>query len=168
VSAKWLAAFVSIILCAGCVDRSLVQASEVPAPAVKLIVLSGEGTSAGLTLDLKLWYQGQQKIRISESSLPWRMQHSLLLLAVCLDGKNRVIQETYSLENPSPNTISLEPGQSLTGSVDLLERFPTLGECVANHEALVFWSFQLKPRESLALPRVNGGVSIAARPANRG
>lgn len=91
------------------------------------------------------------------------MQNSLLLVAVCLDGKNRVIRETYSLENPSPNSISLDPGQALTGSVDLQERFPTLSECVANHEALVFWSFQLKPRGNSALPRINGGVSIAAR-----
>lgn len=166
-SAKWLAAFAAMVLCIGSVDRSMAEAPEAPVQEVQLSVLPSEGASDKLTLDLKLSYRGQQRILISESSLPWRMEHSLLLLAVCLDGKNRVIPETYSLENPSPNAISLEPGQSLMGSVNLSERFPTLRDCVQNHEALVFWSFQLKPRGSSPYPRLNGGVSIATRSGTR-
>src|SRR5688572_27832264 len=97
VSARWLATCASILLCAGCVVQSTAQAAETPEPAVKLTVLPGERKSSGLTLELELRYLGQQKILISETSLPWRMQNSLLLFAVCLDGKNRVIPETYSL-----------------------------------------------------------------------
>ena len=121
---------------------------------------SNDGKSQ-LAFDLE--YVGDKPARIFESNLPWGIRHSLLLVAVCLDGKRSSIAELEYIDDPTPSVVSLQPGQKARGSIDLSDRFPKLGECLAKRDAIIFWSYQFVPVDGAPSTRINGGVQISKR-----
>jgi hypothetical protein len=121
---------------------------------------SNDGKSQ-LAFDLE--YIGHKPARIFESNLPWGIRQSLLLVAICLDGKRSPIEELEYIDDPTPNVVSLQPGQRAHGSIDLSDRFPKLDECLAKRDSVIFWSYQFVPVDGGPSARINGGVQINKR-----
>lgn len=133
-------------------------------PATVRINVAARNANDGKSqLDVDLEYIGDKAVRIFESNLPWGIRRSLLLVAVCLDGKRSQITELEYIDDPTPSVVSLQPGQAAHGSIDLSDRFPKLGECLAKRDALIFWSYEFIPIDGNASPRLNGGVQISKR-----
>ena len=110
-------------------------------------------------LQFELSNTGEKALAVSERSLPWKSHRDLLLVAIPLDAARSPLAAP---DPPSPElptiTLNLDPGDSLTGSVNVSSRFPGLAAAVQKSDVMVFWSHQLRAVENAALPRLTGGV----------
>jgi hypothetical protein len=113
-------------------------------------------------LQFDLQYTGEKPVVVSERSLPWKSPRDLLLVVAPLNSARTRLAELDSPPPAPPQTfLTLNPGDTLAGSVNLSARFPGLTAAIQEGEVIVFWSHQIRSMESPALPRLNGGVVIS-------
>jgi hypothetical protein len=93
-----------------------------------------------------------------EHALPWVGHNSMLLVAVKADAVGTIIEKDSPVDDPGPATVTIPPGQTSTGTIPLVSRFPGFLEALAEREVIVFWSYQCQPVGSAPLPRVAGYV----------
>ena len=128
---------------------------------VQLLFASKSLSDGDVALHIELQYHGTKPVSIYKSDLPWGIRDSLLLVAVCLDATKSVIPAVTYIDDPSPGTLELKPGQKVQGTILLKRRFPTLPECLREKEALIFWSYQLSPiGNEKPIVRTSGGLAI--------
>jgi hypothetical protein len=128
---------------------------------VKLSVRAA--TAPKPVLDIDFEYVGKTSIRIYKSDLPWGIRRSVVLVAMCLNGAQTLIPELEYIDDPTPDIVTIEPGQQFHGTINLEERFTTLDGCLKANDALVFWSYQLSPIEAAPIARVSGGIVVPKR-----
>ncbi len=111
------------------------------------------------SMRFELSYSGEKALLISERSLPWKSPGELLLVAVPLNGGRNLSTAPQSIRSGlAAATLSLNPGDSLSGSVDVSSHFPGLAAAIRETDVMVFWSHQIP--EASALPRLAGGVLL--------
>jgi hypothetical protein len=111
-------------------------------------------------LRVELTYKGDRPIRVDEKELPWGFRGSMLLVAVALNKYSTRLSESYYIDDPIENVITLTPEDRLTGTIYLFNRFPDLTTAAATDDVLLLWSYELKPLDGPSLPRVSGGIVI--------
>jgi len=112
-------------------------------------------------LQFELRYTGDTPLAVTEGSLPWKNPHDLLLVARKLTGAGVSLSETNSPPRDLPSSsFTLNPGDTLSGSVNLSARLPELATAIRESDVILFWSHEVKSADSQALPRLNGGVVI--------
>ncbi len=112
-------------------------------------------------LQFELRYTGETPLVLSEASLPWKNPRDLLLVARQLNVASAPVAERESPGRNVPDAyLTLNPGDTLAGSVNLSVRLPGLGAAIRESDVLVFWSHQIRSADNPALPRLNGGVVI--------
>ena len=111
-------------------------------------------------LNLKLKVGGTSTIKIYESDLPWKVRYKIMLVAALADGSGRVAEPILYISDPGPGTITVQPGETLTGSVNLLTRFRNLEQIVRETDVVIFWSYRLAPINDEPLKRVGGWVLV--------
>jgi len=79
---------------------------------------------------------------------------------IALDPVRSRLQEVQVVDDPSPGDLVLNPGDRVSGVVDLSQRFPDLAAAVRERDVIVFWSYEFKPRGRPAFPRLTGGVIL--------
>lgn len=126
-------------------------------------VVSNDSGDMDRQLLVSLQLRGPAPVSVFLSSLPWGVKQSMLLLAVCLDGRASVLPEAGYIDDPAPGQMRLLPAKVLTGTISLNKRFPSLETCLRDHEALIFWSYQLKTAiaDEPAFPRLSGAVVLS-------
>jgi hypothetical protein len=116
-------------------------------------------------LQFELRYTGDAPLMLDERSLPWKSHRDLLLEAFQLNPAGT------RLAHPSPtnkrelprSALTVNPGDTLSGSVNLSATLPDLGAALQETDVVVFWSHQLRSMDNPSLPRLNGGVVIPRR-----
>jgi hypothetical protein len=112
-------------------------------------------------LQFELAYSGEKPLAVSERSLPWKSHRDLLLVAIPLDAARSPLAAPDPPSPDSPSiTLTLDPGDSLSGGVNVSSRFPDLAAAVQKSDVMVFWSHQLRAVDSATLPRLTGGVLL--------
>jgi hypothetical protein len=112
-------------------------------------------------LQFELSYGGEKPLALSERSLPWESHRDLLLVAIPLDAARSPLAAPDSPSPDLPTTsLTLDPGDSLSGSVNVSSRFPGLTAALQKTDVMVFWSHQLRALEGATLPRLTGGVVL--------
>jgi hypothetical protein len=112
-------------------------------------------------LQFELRYTGETPLVLSEGSLPWRNPRDLLLVACALNASNtRLSAADAPMGSLPPTSVTLNPGDTLSGSVNLTSRLPGLGAAIQASDVILFWSHEMKSADSQTLPRINGGVVI--------
>jgi hypothetical protein len=112
-------------------------------------------------LQFELRYTGEAPLAVTEASLPWKNPNDLLLVARKLTGAGTSLSEANSaVRELPPSSVTLNPGDTLSGSVNLSTRLPELATAVRESDVILFWSQEMKSADSQALPRLNGGVVI--------
>jgi hypothetical protein len=129
------------------------------------IVVKGAASPA-LSLDVELTNSSNEPLEVYEHSLPWVGWYSLLLIAAKTDAPGTVLEKKTPVDDPGPGTTTLQPGQTLKGSISLVDRFPGFVEAVSSRDVIVFWSYQLQPLKGPALPRTAGYVLFPKQPKN--
>jgi hypothetical protein len=134
-----------------------------PGPSDLSLTVSPIRTPNGTwRLQFDLQYVGEKPIVLSERSLPWKSPRDLLLVATPLNSaRTRLAEFDSPAQAPSQAFLTLNPGDTLAGSVNLSARFPGLAAAIQEGEVIVFWSQQIRSMESAGLPRLNGGVVLS-------
>ena len=86
---------------------------------------------------------GRTTIKMSESELPWVGRYSCWFKAFEDDLQGSPLEEAFP---PSDRAITepviiLKPGETMTGRVDIEDRFPTLVEVLKSENVVLFWRY---------------------------
>ena len=125
--------------------------------------VSIEGDLEHDALRIELTSRSSRVFTVYEHSLPWVGQHSLLLIAVTADALGSPIEKLLAIDDPGPATITIEPGQTLGGSISLPSRFPEFCRARSERDVIVFWSYRLEPIDTPAGERLGGFVLFPRR-----
>src|ERR1700731_4885763 len=72
-----------------------------------------------LRLEITLRSGADQSVVINKSQLPWATRYGMVLVAVKFDSE--ALEKVLPVEDPARKQISVQPGQTLTGTLDLME-----------------------------------------------
>ena len=112
-------------------------------------------------LQFDLRYTGETPLVLYEGSLPWKNPPDLLLVACELNAANtRLVSAEAPMRALPPSSLTLNPGDALSGSVNLSARLPGLAEAIQGSDVVLFWSHEMKSADKQPLPRLNGGAVI--------
>ncbi len=109
-------------------------------------------------LEVSLTNRTRGALSLYEHGLPWRDSTSMVVIAARTDAVGTVLEQTLPIDDPGPATITIEPGQVLTGNIALCERFPGFLDAIRERDIIVFWSYQLTTVSGSSLPRTGGYV----------
>src|SRR5262249_35617243 len=110
------------------------------APSVDVAAhLSGE---RGLpSIEFSLTNTGSSSLDMYKSDLPWGIRSSTLLIAVQLNAERSSVPEALYIDDPGPTTVTLRPGQTFTGQINLVDRFPQFLKALTETDVVVFWTY---------------------------
>ena len=89
---------------------------------LSLTVTSSCRDASHCTLFLRLANRSSSPIELYESFLPWKW-YGMLLLAAENRPAGAPLPVFQATDDPDPETITVKPGTSLTGQIDLFARF---------------------------------------------
>jgi hypothetical protein len=112
-------------------------------------------------LDFVLTNATHQTIHVARASLPWEARTSLILVLVETRGGGISLRESLILESPIPGDVDVGSFRSLSGSVNLNHRFLTLGDVTRRSDVIVFWTYQLRTVDNVAMTRIGGWFLIS-------
>ena len=96
---------------------------------------------------------------IYKSELPWELRHSIILTAVTSAGDS--LPQNVVAGDPSLQKITLNPGQSVSGDIDLKTVFKDLDGARRKSDVLLFWAY--RSPDGLNLPKWSGGWIVIPR-----
>jgi hypothetical protein len=128
------------------------------AEAPRVVVLAELGKDSPYALRFSVQSLGQEPVRLYTSDLPWGNVSSTVLVAVTVGGQ-RLAREA-PIDDPDVATTQLQPGDTVTGVVDLRKAFPRLADLAATEEVLVFWSYRLTTTSGERTARTGGGCAF--------
>ena len=112
-------------------------------------------------LQFDLRYTGETPLVLYEGSLPWKNPRDLLLIGCALNAANiRLVPAEAPTRDLPPASLTLNPGDIVSGSVNLSAMLPGLTEAIQGSDVVLFWSHEMKSTDSQPLPRLNGGAVI--------
>jgi hypothetical protein len=106
-----------------------------------------------LTLQISLRSLANNRATIYKSDLPWGLRDSIVLVGVISNG--RYLEQWPIAGDPTPEQISLNPNDSLSGEIDLTTVFKNFDVAVTKSDVQVFWAYRAPA--GLGLPRWSGG-----------
>lgn len=117
--------------------------------------------SGAWRLQFDLRYTGETPLVLNEGSLPWKNPRNLLLVACALNAANtRLVPADVPVRDLPPTPLTLNPGDTLSGSLNLSATLPGLAEVIRGSDVILFWSHEMKSADKQPLPRLSGGAVI--------
>jgi hypothetical protein len=106
----------------------------------------------------------QLPVEIYESDLPWGIQASLSLTVFRLYaiGTTSEVEPYYLIDDPGPGTVVVAPGATLTGHVNLTERFAGLEGPRRTSDLLVRW-YYAPMNANMEVGKPSGGWVVIPR-----
>ena len=101
------------------------------------------GTLEPLRLEITLRSGTNQSVVINKSQLPWATRYAMVLVAAKSDSE--ALEKVLPVEDPARKQISVEPGQTLSGTLDLDGMFEGLDEARKKSDVHLFWAYQAPP-----------------------
>lgn len=96
------------------------------------------------TLSLEVESLSREALSMRQSSLPWGWRYSTLIKAFETDALGTPLDEIFPIADPPVmDDITLPPGKTLKGEIDLLSRFPELLQTIEKRDVVLFWSYPL-------------------------
>jgi hypothetical protein len=146
--------------------------------AVRLVVLFlistlhaiGQDAPAGVraeidvqkTLFLKFTVTSAARSRVTldKYRLPWANVHSVVLAAVTRSGQS--LQRDMPIDDPLNQRVSLDAGESLSGTIDLRKAFRGLESTLEKEDVNLFWAYDA-PKELGINDHWNGWILLRRR-----
>src|SRR5262249_15904821 len=119
--------------------------------------------SAGSKLQIRLTNASSTGVRLYSSDLPWATRSSMIVAAVKLPRTGETLADALAIYDPPPGEVTIAPGQTMTGEIDLAKRFQQSWRNALGRPLLVFWSYQLQSVDGRASNRVNGSLELTPR-----
>jgi hypothetical protein len=114
----------------------------------------------------KLVVSAPRELDVAKRALPWNGQFSATWVAVSLSD-DVVLARALPVDSHERGFIRIEPGQVLTGVVDLEDQFPDVVQRRRESDIAVFWTYRLDAGDAgtsnrqggwLLLPKQSGRV----------
>jgi hypothetical protein len=154
-------------------DRSSTRWSAVVTALFLLLsTLGSTGQNAQAGVHVEMDSQQLQSFRLTVTSaaatrvtfykylLPWGNVNSIILVAVTARGET--LQRDMPIDDPSADKISLNPNESVSGSIDLRKAFRGLDRALATSDVNLFWAYNA-PKELGIATRSGGWVLLRQR-----
>ena len=117
------------------------------------------GSLQPLRLQITLRSDADKRVVINKGQLPWATRYSMVLVATNSDSEP--LEKVLPVEDPAWKQISVQPGQALTGTLDLDGIFKGLDEARKKSDVHLFWAYQAPPE--LNIGRWSGGWILLPR-----
>jgi hypothetical protein len=111
-----------------------------------------------LRMHVKLRSGAATAVTIFRSQLPWGNRYSMILTAVKSNGDH--IEFFYPEDEPSMEEVTIAPGATIEGDLDLSDVFADLS-VTKKSDVHLFWAY--KSPEELHIPRWSGGWVLIPR-----
>ena len=125
-------------------------------PSIKLTVTGRQSQEYGLHVELT--NTSLAPLTLYRHSLPWVGPYSMILVAVKTDAQGTVLESESIIDDPGADTVTVQPGETLSGIIPLGSRFPGFSRSVNERDIIVFWTYQLRPIDRSPLERAGGYV----------
>jgi hypothetical protein len=107
---------------------------------------------------------GAARVRIPSSSLPWGVRSNVEIVAIPLREEAHQIPEVFFIDDPREESVEVPAGETISGSVNVSQRFPKLSATVLGGSAvLIGW----KARASGATTNAVQGAALLEGLAGR-
>lgn len=146
-------------LCLAVEFGAVAQGPPVP---IKVEIVAADGGASG-KLRIRLTNASSKNVTAYSSKLPWGTRNSMIVAAVKLTGTNEALGNTPVIDDPPPGEVTLKPGETLAGEIDLAARFYQSWQGARGKPVLIFWSYQLQTVDGHVSNRVNGELEITPR-----
>lgn len=148
-------------------SESLTDAANAGSGARRAIDVEVRGVlTPEARLHVTLTNRSDEKLVIFEHSLPWRGAYSMIVVAVETDPAGAPLERTLPIDDPGPGTTSIEPGETRTGDISLVQRFPNFLKTLAERDVLVFWAYRFQPLGEPPLSWTAGHVIFPRAPSS--
>ena len=94
-------------------------------------------------------------VQINRFDLPWGYRYSMVFAAARPNGQ--AVELLFPVEDPGLSKMSVKPGETLTGDVDLRHVIRDLS-VLKKSDVLLFWAY--KAPDALHIPRWTGGLVV--------
>ena len=114
------------------------------APENALTVVAHYSVERGHVLRMTVLNDGTAAVDINEVWLPWGHVYSTLLVAIRPTDPftgSRPLERTIVMANPVGTSLTLRPGQTMSGDIDLDRQFADLAKALVHSDILLFWSY---------------------------
>lgn len=127
----------ALLLVSGCLMGPTAKARR-DAPLQLKVTLSNTHE-----LLLELGNTSSNALSMVKSSLPWEWRYSLWVKAFEDDAIGSPLDEAFPpADRPiQERTLTIQPGESLEGTIDLTTRFPDLDEVLKRRSVVIFWNY---------------------------
>lgn len=109
-------------------------------------------------LEFKATNLSGTRVCLEKGNLPWGTIYSTSIIALLPGMAQKQLERAWIIDDPPLATTCFNPGETLTGSINLSEAFPALGESLKKGEVVIFWYYQNKQFKSTA-----GGYFVLPR-----
>lgn len=141
--------FLSILLLTGLSVVAIAQNKSEPPIQVQL------NPQKHLHLRVTLQSDAATTATIYQADLPWGIRDSMIYSAVRPNGEP--IELIFPTDDPGPATISVKPGETLVGDIDLQYVIRDLS-VAKKSDVLLFWAY--KAPAALHITRWTGGLVV--------
>ncbi|SRR6266478_9726758 len=107
-----------------------------------------------LWLHVTVRSRAETRVTLYKYLLPWGNLNSMLFVPVNRYGQC-VVEKAFPIDDPSPETVLIEPIGALSGDMDLRRFVPGLEKALKKSDIHLFWAY--KAPEELNIPRWSGG-----------
>lgn len=116
------------------------NAGRAAAEDVRMVVTPRCVSVHDCKLEVTLTNEAQRTLELYESLLPWR-ESGMLLVAHDTRGSGWPLDRFRPISDPDFEVISLLPGDSVSGTIDLIARFKDLAKSLAAADVAIFWLY---------------------------
>jgi hypothetical protein len=106
-----------------------------------------------LSLRVTLWSRADTSVTFRKYRLPWGNRYSTILVAVTPHGE--CLDRNFPIDDPSPERVTFEPNESLTGEINLRKHFSGLDDALKKSDIHLYWAYEA-PKE-LNIAQWSGG-----------
>jgi hypothetical protein len=106
-----------------------------------IIQVTVTGTAGSHGLRVTVTNTSDQVILMNNGDLPWGTMYSMVVAATELSAAPFPLLPRYRIDDPSPREVTLKPGESVTQSIPLSDRFSTWEVSLKKHDMLIAWTY---------------------------
>lgn len=143
-------ALIALAFCGG-------LASAADNAAIAVTVSAVPDKAGNFDLHIKLKNCGSEDLKMFRAGLPWGNSHSMYLNAV----RNRTpLTAPTPIDDPVAGDVTIKPGETVEGDINLHERFPSLEKELNNDDVDLLWTYQANETKGSTVSRFGGWVLL--------
>lgn len=112
-------------------------------------------------LHVRLTNNASTPFTMFDAALPWKWRYAMIIVPVQTDLYGTIIQdENQPIDDPVPELITISPGETIEGTIDLDDRIAKLSDTLRTADVLLLWSYDVRPARTISHERVSGVILI--------